>query len=55
MVDDVQVVGPRAFVTTANLYRRYAIVSLRTGRQLGTIRGDGVPLVLSRAGSSFYG
>jgi hypothetical protein len=54
MVFDVQVVGPRAFVGTKNLYPRYAVVSLRTGQRLRLIRGGELPLVLSGAGSVFF-
>jgi hypothetical protein len=54
VIYDVQVVGPRAFVRTRALYGRYAVVSVRTGRQVRTVRGDGMPLVLSSAGPRFY-
>jgi hypothetical protein len=52
---DVQVVGSRAFVRKANALPRYSIVNLRTGKQLTTIRGREMPLVLSGAGSAFAG
>jgi hypothetical protein len=52
---DVQVVGSRAFVRKAGVESRYSIVSLRSGRQLRTIRGREMPLVLSGAGSAFAG
>jgi hypothetical protein len=54
VVHEVQVVGSRAFVSSANLYERYAIINLRTGRQVRTIRADQLPVVLTRSGPSFY-
>jgi hypothetical protein len=54
-IDDAQVVGGRAFVRKANATVRYAIVSLRTGKQLTTVRGHEMPLVLSGTGSDFTG
>jgi hypothetical protein len=54
VIYDVQVVGPRAFVRTRALYGRYAVVSVPTGRQLRTVRGDEMPLVLSSAGPRLY-
>jgi hypothetical protein len=54
VIYDAQVVGPRAFVRTRALYGRYAVVSLRTGQQVRTVRGDEMPLVLSGAGPRFY-
>jgi len=55
VVYDVQVVGRRAFVRTRNLYGRYASVDIRTGRQIRTIGGDELPIVLSSAAAPFYG
>lgn len=55
VVYDAQVVGSRAFVSAKNLYKRYAVVDLRSGRQVRTIRSEEPALVLSSAGPSFYG
>ena len=54
VVSDVQVVGRRAFVWRAGLDGRYSIVDLSAGRQLRTIRGRAVPLVLNSTGAPFY-
>ncbi len=50
-----QVVNGRAFVSRQELEHGYAIVSLRTGKVVRTIRGRDVPIVLSGSGSAFYG
>jgi hypothetical protein len=50
-----QVVDGRAFVSKENLEHGYAIVSLRSGKVLRTIRGRDVPTVLRGSGSPFYG
>jgi hypothetical protein len=55
VVYDVQVVGPRAFVRARAPGSRYSIVNLRTGRQVQTIRGREMPLVLTGEGAPFFG
>jgi hypothetical protein len=50
-----QVVNGQAFVTRPTLEHGYAIVSLRTGRIVRTVRGRHVPVVLNGSGSGFYG
>jgi hypothetical protein len=50
-----QVVDGRAFVSRQDLEHGYAIVGLRTGKVLRTVRGRDVPTVLSAPGASFYG
>jgi hypothetical protein len=52
MISDVQVVGHRAFVARGT---GYAIVDVRTGKQLRTIRGRQLPAALTAAGPRFYG
>jgi hypothetical protein len=54
-VYDVQVIGDRAFVRKQTLDHRYSIVSLKTGKQVRTIRGREMPIVLSGESSPFYG
>ncbi len=51
----VQAVSGRAFVSRQKVEHGYAIVSLRTGGVVRTIRGRDAPTVLSGLGSTFYG
>jgi hypothetical protein len=55
VVYEVQVVGPRAFVRARAPSSRYSIVNLRTGRQVQTIRGPEMPVVLTGEGAPFFG
>jgi hypothetical protein len=55
VIFDVQVVGQRAFVGRGTTDGRYSIVDIRTGRELRTIRGRGMPLLLSWEGAPFFG
>ena len=50
-----QVVNGRAFVWKQNLEHGYAIVSLRTGKVVRTVRGRDAPVLLKGAGAPFYG
>jgi hypothetical protein len=55
VVYDVQVIGSRAFVRKWMPDPGFSIVSIASGRQLRTIKGREMPIVLSSAGPPFYG
>lgn len=55
LIRDVEVVGARAFVERTGLAGRYSVVDVRTGRELRTVKGRQLPLLLSPAGGLFYG
>jgi hypothetical protein len=50
-----QVVDGRAFVWRQTVEHGYAIVSLRTGKVVRTVRGRDAPVVLKGSGAPFYG